>query len=648
MSDNNFDTMNSFDDDNDLLDMFGDTEGADVEGGDDLSLESGEGFDFGEGFGEGNEEGTDDELGSFDFGEGDDSFGDGDGFDFGSNGFGIEDNSNEENSDSESADEPDTDLDDMLSEFSEGFDADDDGMFGSEDEGGESGENISSEQSDAFGDDFGSGDGFGDESLFSEGGEEQDDASVDAALAALESDGAEDDEIGAVTAEELGFSEFKDDAEVGEVDSSVLRRSSDSSSNGEFDIDSMYVDRPRSGSETGIYIDADAFEFKHIDVKKIAVTPNRIRKAMSIDKLKLSIQNEGLLNPIVVAPTASEGYYVVVKGLRRLLACASVGIGEIPCVVNNKVSVAEIPIVEALYSHSKPYTVQEMIDYIDYLKTEKGIASATYIEHLLNMESGDYSKLMDLIEDDDEEIMTQLLGGQMTIQQAFKKLEQKRKKMSKEEKDNARAQKVYSNTEEYGADRVAGSGETSDDSNSQMDKEEISEIMSSIGDADLLDAEDGEALRKDGDSIKGFQPHKQDPNDRERLDPKLRKAVLARDKNTCKICEQISGQEYTEVLDVHHIHEVYLGGNDDIENLITACTCCHKLIHLWGRGELHVRPFGEMDELEARKFKRIIKLGNVIRKGMAAKGMSKKELKEKDNADTIGRRLKGSSDQVAG
>jgi hypothetical protein len=55
-----------------------------------------------------------------------------------------------------------------------------------------------------------------------------------------------------------------------------------------------------------------------------------------------------------------------------------------------------------------------------------------------------------------------------------------------------------------------------------------------------------------------------------------------------------------------------------------------------------------MDEAEANKFKRIIKLGNVIRQGMAAKGMKKEQLKKLDQADTIGRRLKGSSDQVAG
>jgi hypothetical protein len=50
---------------------------------------------------------------------------------------------------------------------------------------------------------------------------------------------------------------------------------------------------------------------------------------------------------------------------------------------------------------------------------------------------------------------------------------------------------------------------------------------------------------------------------------------------------------------------------------------------------------------ERDKFKRIVKLGNVIRKGMALKGMKKEELKKLDKADTIGRTRPGTS-QVAG
>lgn len=405
-----------------------------------------------------------------------------------------------------------------------------------------------------------------------------------------------------------------------------------------------------TGSKTSILesgaCDMNAFELVYVNISNIIVWQPRIRHSSDITALTTSIKNDGLLQPLVVAPTKTEGHYVLIKGARRLMACAKLGMRQVPCVVNKQISNSDIHVVEPIYSHTKPYSVSDMLGYIDYLKKEKHIEAASMIEYLLNMNSGDYMKLMDVMDDNDEEIVGALLTGQLDIGSAYKKLEQKRKKSGKDKMATDRAEKIYGDTTKYGTDILADSGETGSGSD-QLSEEELKEIVDGIGDLDNVDNLDGEELRKDGDTITGYQPHKQDPNDRERLDPKLRKAVLARDNNTCRICG-MGGQEYPEVLDCHHILEVYLGGDDDINNLICACTVCHKLIHLWGRGELQVRPFEQMDEAEANKFKRIIKLGNAIREGMAAKGMKKEQLKKLDQADTIGRRLKGSSDQVAG
>lgn len=391
----------------------------------------------------------------------------------------------------------------------------------------------------------------------------------------------------------------------------------------------------------------NTFEFRYIEIDKIAVSPNRIRKSLGVEGLVMSVQNNGLVEPVVVAPTQTDGIYVLVAGYRRIIACYKAGIRKVPCVVNNKIRTLEIPIIEAIYNHTKPYTMREMIDYIDYLEKEKGIASPSMIEHLLMMDNGDYAKLKDILDDNDPDIVEKLLDGQMTIAQAFKALEQRRKKQSKEEKDLQKAAKVYGDAQESGADNISDSGEQGNESVALTD-DEVKNIVDGLGSLDDVDDVDGEELREEGDATEGYAPHRQDPHERERLDPKLRKAVLARDENTCQICKVISGQEYTEVLDVHHIVEVYLGGNDDISNLLTACTCCHKLVHLWGRGELHVRKFEDMEEDEAKKFKRILKLGNVIRQGMAERGMKREELRKVDAAETIGRRLKGSSDQIAG
>ena len=389
----------------------------------------------------------------------------------------------------------------------------------------------------------------------------------------------------------------------------------------------------------------EIFKLIYVDIENIAVLSKRIRKSKNVEDLVRSIKSTGLLNPVVVAPTATEGIYVLLSGYRRLLACARAGIRNIPCVVNTRVNTTEIPVLEAIYNHSKAFSISEIVDYANYLEKEKGIMNYPMIEYLLQMNSGDYTKLKDLLNDDDEDILDKLFNGTYTIEQAFKKLEQKRKKLTAEERENKKAEDVYGNEEESGAEVIAGSGEEADEIG--LTDDEIKELAISTADLDEVDDEALEDMINEGESIEGFQAHQQDHRNRERLDPALRKAVLARDKNTCQVCKAISGQEYIEVLDVHHIVMVFLGGKDEIENLLTTCVVCHKLIHLYGRGELYIRPLEELTEDEQVKFKRIVKLGNIIRKGSAMRGMKRDQLKKLDKAETIGRRLKGSSDQVA-
>lgn len=387
------------------------------------------------------------------------------------------------------------------------------------------------------------------------------------------------------------------------------------------------------------------FRFQYINIDKIAIV-KRIRKnTTNVEDLVQSIKSTGLLEPLVVAPTVTDDCYVLLAGFRRIIACAKAGKKRIPCIVNTKVNVPEIPVLEALYNHSKSYTIREIVDYISYLEEQKGIMSASMIEYLLQLNSGDYTKLKDILNDNDDDIVSKLFDGVYTIEAAFKKLEQRRKKESAEEKENKKAARVYEDEADSGAANIAGSGEEVDDGET-LSEDEIKALAFSANDLDDVDNEDLQELVNEGDNIDGFQPNKQNYKDRQRLDPALRKAVLARDENTCQICKMISGQEYVENLDVHHIIEVYLGGDDSIDNLITSCTICHKLIHQYGRGELFIRPLEEFNEQEKAKFKRVIKLGTVIRKGMAAKGMKREQLKKIDNADTIGRTKPGTGQQA--
>lgn len=427
------------------------------------------------------------------------------------------------------------------------------------------------------------------------------------------------------------------------------------------------------------------FGFSYVSIDNIAVPSSRVRKAPKIESLLKSVQSTGLLSPIVIAPTATEGLYVLIDGLRRLIACARAGLKEIPAIINNKVSTPDIPVVEALYNHHKKYSIKEIVDYIDYLENEKGVMTANMIEYLLQLNSGDYTKLKDILNDNDEEIVEKLLSEQMTIEQAFKKLESRRKKETADEKEEKQTEKVYSESKED-LKQIEDSGEVADEE-AVLTDEEIKGMMIKPSDLEDVDDESLDDLVAEGKNMEGFEPHKQNPNEREIIDPAIRKAVMSRDKDTCQCCHR-GGPDYVDILDLHHIVEVYLGGVDSVENGLAVCLCCHKQIHLYAFGRLHIpeskteaqleseveakiaaentlrKEKGqpeltdkEKEELrdahvviykeEQNKYKRIIKLGNIIREGMQKKGMKLEQAKKEHPIDKIGRQKPGVKNTIA-
>ena len=396
----------------------------------------------------------------------------------------------------------------------------------------------------------------------------------------------------------------------------------------------------------------ETFEIKVISYKNIAIA-KRIRSGKSVEDLVQSIKSTGLLNPIMVAPLATKDMYVLIDGYRRILACAKAGLTDIPAIVNNKIKTTEIPIVEAMYNHKKAYTMQDTIDYIEYLEKEKGITNPSLIEFLMDFDNGDYSKLKDILADDDEDIVSKLVAGQMTIAQAFKALEKRRSKESKEEKDIKKAAKVYGDVEESGASEIADTGETGDEESALTD-EQLDEL--SINPTELdegLDEQSLDSMIQESNDTPGFEAHQQKVGEREYIDPAIKKAVLARDNFTCACCKR-GGESYVDSLDYHHMLPVFLGGKDTPENGVTLCVLCHRLVHLFSTGDLHLpkekteEEIGEMTdeeriiyEDEQRKFKRVVKLGDVIRKGIAQQGMNREQFKKDHSNAHIGRRKPG-------
>lgn len=401
----------------------------------------------------------------------------------------------------------------------------------------------------------------------------------------------------------------------------------------------------------------NGFNLVYIDIEKIAIT-QRIRKMHSVEGLVQSIQSTGLLKPLVVAETATDGLYVLLDGYRRIQACARAGKTKVPCIVNTRVNTPEIPILEAMYNHSQSYSIKEQVDYIDYLETQKGIMNPAMIEYLLQMNSGDYTKLKDILNDNDEDIITKLFDGAYDIATAFKKLEQRRKKETLEERENKKAARVYEDEEGSGADQIQGSGEEAD--GSALTEEQIQALTINASDLDesIEDTSITELIEEDK-GLEGFKPHKQKVGEREYVDPIIKKSVMARDNNTCQCCKR-GGEQYIDILDYHHMLPVFLGGADTVDNGLMLCVACHRLVHLYSTDDLHIDSAlleGSYDSLEEsqklryeneeifedekRRFKRIIKLGSVIRKGIVAKGMNKEQYKKEHSNNGIGRRKPG-------
>lgn len=421
-------------------------------------------------------------------------------------------------------------------------------------------------------------------------------------------------------------------------------------------------------------------------IESIVVAGYRIRQNPSVVSTHQTIKSTGLLEPITVAPTMTKGVYILVHGLKRLMVFMKLGRKTIPAIVNNKIKSSEISIVEALYNFSTPYTMKECRDYINYLETEKHIKQPSLFEMLLQWDNGDYAKFKDIINDGDPDIINKLFNtGEFNIKQAFQALEKRRKKESREEKLTKTIDKAYNNGEE--TEGLVETGDTSDGDGESLSDEEITELIQGVQNMDSeLEDTSLDELVEQGKKMDGFEDYQQDVDNRERIDPAIRKAVMAKHLNTCQLCLR-GGEDYVDILDCHHIVPVFLGGRDSEENSVPACLCCHKQVHLYAFNQLTIPKTKSEEELklycdqrilmensarknsgvdpmdseteeqfrkkmiglydnEQMKYKRIVKMGNVIREGMQKKGMTLKKAKEQHNVNRIGREKPGVKNTV--
>ena len=269
--------------------------------------------------------------------------------------------------------------------------------------------------------------------------------------------------------------------------------------------------------------DSETFKIIYAPISNIAVT-HRIRQNPNVDELQKSIKETGLLEPVTVALTQTQGVYVLLDGFRRLVACAKLGKTKIPCIINRNINVPDIPIIAAMYNKNRVYTIQEMIAYIDYLEKEKGIMNPQLIEYLLPLNPGDYNKLKDIIADNDDDILDKLYNGTYTIEQAFKKVEKKRKGMTADQKEAKKAEQASENGSDL--EKINDQGESViENEDGQLTDEQMAALNASAASLEEgLDDQTVEEMDAEANNIdESFKPHQQKSGAREFIDPNLKK-----------------------------------------------------------------------------------------------------------------------------
>lgn len=134
-------------------------------------------------------------------------------------------------------------------------------------------------------------------------------------------------------------------------------------------------DEPKRRSSLNASI--EAIEHYNIDISKLIPYSKQARKTFDVDELKAlanSIQEYGLRQPLTIMKSPNkEGFYEVVSGERRLLACQLIEMQKVPCIVlKNDHHSDEIALIENI--QRTDLTPLEMGEaFHEFLKQRKGM-----------------------------------------------------------------------------------------------------------------------------------------------------------------------------------------------------------------------------------------------------------------------------------
>jgi hypothetical protein len=226
------------------------------------------------------------------------------------------------------------------------------------------------------------------------------------------------------------------------------------------------------------------------------------------------------------------------------------------------------------------------------------------------LDQGDSMKLEDIMTSGYPEIIDLLISNKKTLQQCYQALQKKRAEedtLAKEEQQGI--SEISKETKD-----IVGEGKK------VLSDENIEDLTSNLlNELENIEDEPEELSEEDfGDLIGSDEPDpKQKVGKRHPLDPELRNAVLTRDHFTC----QASGNGVDgglplnlalEILNVHHLVPVYLGGTDTLDNLITLDVTSHTMVHILERnsGKLNItkEKFDSLPKDKQLWFKKVLKI----------------------------------------
>ena len=122
--------------------------------------------------------------------------------------------------------------------------------------------------------------------------------------------------------------------------------------------------------------------------------------------------------------------------------------------------------------------------------------------------------------------------------------------------------------------------------------EEGTQILSRIGgDANAKNVHPAIAgMTKEELAQKRIAEKRQSVNDRKILPREIREQVLSRDERKCQVCGigETKTPSVVSTFELHHMRDVQYGGGDSVDNLITLCPLCHKLITTYGKQKSNV------------------------------------------------------------